>query len=164
MRRKNSPYSSVPMVTIKPKISTYISLSIVVLVLVTGLVLMLRDFAYKGSFALWFYLVACTLITVVLVMLLVKMMAGWRFITAGKDHIVVRLPLKRLTKVYPVTEVLAWEEETVLVNKKEFRQVTIAFQDKNSIAVSNHEHDSYTELVNYLKKKAAKQMIKTKKA
>lgn len=99
-----------------------------------------------------------------MLMLLVKMMAGWRFIFAGKDQIVVRLPLRRLTKTYPVTEVLAWEEETVLANKKEFKQVTIAFLDKNSISVSNHEHEAYTELVNYLKKKAGKQMIKMKKA
>lgn len=152
------------MVVIKPKISTYISLSFVVLVLLTGLVLLLRDFAYKGSFALWFYLIACSLITLVILMLLVKMMAGWRFITAGKDHIIVRLPLRRLTKAYPVSEILAWEEETILANKKEFRQVTVAFLDKNSISVSNHEHEAYTELVNYLRKKAGKQMIKMKKA
>lgn len=92
------------------------------------------------------------------------MMAGWRFITAGKDHIIIRLPLKRMTKVYPVDQVMLWEEELILANKKEFKQVTIAFTDKNSISVSNHEHESYTELVNYLKKKASKQMIKTKKA
>ncbi len=152
------------MVVIKPKISTYISLSLILIVLITGLVLLMRDFAYKGSFGIWFYLIACSLITLVILMLLVKMLAGWRFITAGKDHIIVRLPLKGLTKTYPVSEVLAWEEETVMANKKEFRQVTIAFHDKNSIAVSNHEHESYTELVNYLKKKAGKQMIKTKKA
>jgi hypothetical protein len=152
------------MVVIKPKISTYVSLSLVLLVLITGLVLLLRDFAYKGSFGLWFYLIACSLITLVILMLLVKMMAGWRFITAGKDHIIVRLPLRRLTKAYPVSEILAWEEEIVLANKKEFRQVTVAFLDKNSISVSNHEHEAYTELVNYLKKKANKQMIKMKKA
>ena len=152
------------MVAIKPKISTYISLSLILLVLLVGLVLLLRDFAYEGSFALWFYLVACSLITLVLVMLLVKMMAGWRFITAGKEHIIIKLPLKGLTKVYPVDQVMLWEEEVVLANKKEFKQVTIAFTDKNSISVSNHEHESYTELVNYLKKKAAKQMIKNKKA
>ncbi|GAB3221810.1 hypothetical protein J0A67_12360 [Algoriphagus aestuariicola] len=152
------------MVVIKPKISTYVSLSLILIILITGLVLLMRDFAYKGSFGIWFYLIACSLITLVILMLLVKMLAGWRFITAGKDHIIVRLPLKGLTKTYPVSEVLAWEEETVMANKKEFRQVTIAFLDKNSIAVSNHEHESYTELVNYLKKKASKQMIKTKKA
>ena len=152
------------MVAIKPKISTYISLSLILLVLLVGLVLLLRDFAYVGSFALWFYLVACSLITLVLLMLLVKMMAGWRFITAGKEHIIIKLPLKGLTKVYPVDQVMLWEEEVVLANKKEFKQVTIAFTDKNSISVSNHEHESYTELVNYLKKKAAKQMIKNKKA
>jgi hypothetical protein len=152
------------MVVIKPKIATYISLSLILLVLLIGLILLLRDFAYVGSFALWFYLVACPLITVVILMLLVKMMAGWRFIFAGKDHIIIKLPLKGMTKAYPVNEIMLWEEELILANKKEFKQVTIAFIDKNSIAVSNHEHESYTELVNYLKKKAAKQMIKTKKA
>ncbi len=152
------------MVIIKPKISTYISLSIVVLVLLTGLVLILRDFAYKGSFGLWFYLIASTLITLVLLMLLVKMMAGWRFISAGKEHIVIKLPLRGSTKAYPITDILAWEEEVVTANKREFRQVTIAFQDKQSISISNHEHEAYTEFVNYLKKKAQKQQIKTKKA
>ena len=152
------------MVAIKPKTSTYISLSLILLVLLVGLVLLIRDFAYVGSFALWFYLVACSLITLVLLILLVKMMAGWRFITAGKDHIIIKLPLRGLTKVYPVNEIMLWEEEVILANKKEFKQVTIAFTDKNSISVSNHEHESYTDLVNYLKKKAAKQLIKTKKA
>lgn len=152
------------MVAIKPKISTYISLSLILLVLLFGLVLLLRDFAYAGSFALWFYLVACSLITLVMLILLVKMMAGWRFITAGKDTIIIKLPLKGLTKVYPVNDIMLWEEEVIVANKKEFKQVTIAFTDKNSISVSNHEHDSYTDLVNYLKKKAAKQLIKKKKA
>lgn len=152
------------MVVIKPKISTYISLSFVLLILVTGLVLILRDFAYKGSFGLWFYLIASTLITLVLLMLLVKMMAGWRFISAGKEHIVIKLPLRGSTKAYPVSEILAWEEEVVTANKREFRQVTIAFQDKQSISISNHEHEAYTEFVNYLKKKSQKQQIKTKKA
>lgn len=152
------------MVVIKPKISTYISLSLILLVLLVGLILLLRDFAYKGSFALWFYLLACSLITLVMLILLVKMMAGWRFITAGKDHIIVKLPLKGMSKVYPVNEIMLWEEEVILANKKEFKQVTIAFTDKNSISVSNHEHESYSDLVNYLKKKASKQLIKNKKA
>jgi hypothetical protein len=151
------------MVVIKPKISTYISLGLILIFLLGGLILLLRDFAYKGSFGLWFYLVSCSLITLVLLMLLVKMMAGWRFITAGKDHIIVKLPLKGMTKTYPVNDIMLWEEEIILANKKEFKQVTIAFTDKNSISVSNHEHESYTELINYLKKKAIKQMIKNKK-
>lgn len=99
-----------------------------------------------------------------MLILLVKMMAGWRFITAGKDHIIVKLPLKGMSKAYPINEIMLWEEEVILANKKEFKQVTIAFTDKNSISVSNHEHESYEELVNYLKKKAARQMIKNKKA
>jgi hypothetical protein len=152
------------MVVIKPKISTYISLSFILLVLMTGLILLMVDFSYKGTFPLWFYLVACSLITVVVVLLLVKMMAGWRFITAGKEHIMIKLPLRRTTNIYPVDQILLWEEETVVANKREFKQVTVAFTDKNSITVSNHEHEAYAELVSYLKKKAQKQMIKPKKA
>lgn len=152
------------MLVIKPKVSTYISLSLIALVLIIGLVMILRDFAYKGSFALWFYLVSASLVTLVLVMLLVKMMAGYRFILAGKDQIIVKLPLRGYQKAYPVTEVLAWEEEIILANKREFKQVTIAFADRQSISVSNHEHEAYSELVSYLNKKAAKQRIKSKKA
>ena len=152
------------MIVIKPKIATYIPLTLIVLALFTGLVLLLRDFTYKGSFSLWFYLVACSLITLVVLILLVKMMAGWRFVSAGKDHIVIKLPLHRKMKAYPVGEILAWEEEVIVANKREFRQVTIVFLDKESISFSNHEHEAYTEFVNYLKKKAQKQLIKTKKA
>lgn len=152
------------MLVIKPKVSTYISLSLIALVLLLGLVLILNDFANKGSFALWFYLASASLITLVLVLLLVKMMAGYRFVLAGKDQIIVKLPLRSYQKAYPVTEILAWEEEKIVANKREFRQVTIAFADRQSISVSNHEHEAYSELISYLNKKAAKQRIKDKKA
>jgi hypothetical protein len=152
------------MLIIKPKVSTYILLSLIALVLIIGLVMILRDFSSKGTFALWFYLVSTSLVTLVLVMLLVKMMAGYRFILAGKDQIIIKLPLRGYQKAYPVTDVLAWEEELILANKREFKQVTIAFTDKQSISVSNHEHEAYSELVSYLNKKASKQRIKSKKA
>lgn len=164
MPGKNSQIFNIQMLVIKPKISTYISLSLIELVLIIGLVMILRDFAYKGTFALWFYLVSTSLVTLVLVMLLVKMMAGYRFILAGKDQIIIKLPLRGYQKAYPVTDVLAWEEEIILANKREFKQVTIAFTDKQSISVSNHEHEAYSELVSYLNKKATKQRIKSKKA
>ena len=152
------------MLIIKPKVSTYILLSLIALVLIIGLVMILRDFSSKGTFALWFYLVSTSLVTLVLVMLLVKMMAGYRFMLAGKDQIIIKLPLRGYQKAYPVTDVLAWEEELILANKREFKQVTIAFTDKQSISVSNHEHEAYSELVSYLNKKASKQRIKSKKA
>lgn len=151
------------MLQIKPKTSTYISVSFIVLILFAGLIYILRDFAYTGSFGIWFYLIACTLLTVVILMLLVKMLSGYRFITVGGGKIRIRLPLRGYTKVYPIADILAWEEEVVMANKREFRQVTIAFSDKQSISVSNHEHDSYTGLVEYLNKRAGKKKVKNKK-
>ncbi|MFT4850508.1 MAG: hypothetical protein ACI8YP_000550 [Algoriphagus sp.] len=149
---------------IKPKVSTYISLSMVLLILIAGLIFILRDFAYKGSFGFWFYLIACSLITLVILMLLVKMMAGYRFITAGRDQIIVKLPLRGYTKVYPIAQIIAWDEEIITANKRQFKQLTIAFIDKQSISVSNHEHEAYVDLVDYLSKKAGKQKVKNKKA
>jgi hypothetical protein len=119
------------MIVIKPKISTYFSLSLIVVALLTGLIFILRDFAYKGSFGPWFYLIAASLITLVLLILLVKMMAGFRFITAGRDQIIVKLPLRGFQKAYPVSDILVWEEEVVVANKKEFRQMTVASQINN---------------------------------
>jgi len=152
------------MILLKPKLSTYISLGTVLFILLLGLVLILRDFTYSRSYDLWFYLVASSLLTLVLLMLLVKMMAGWRFISAGKEQVVIKLPLRGSTKAYPITDILAWEEETILANKREFKQVTVVFKDKQSISVSNHEHEAYTEFITYLKKKAPKQELKTKKS
>jgi hypothetical protein len=152
------------MVLIKPKVSTYVSLSLILIILLVGLVLLLRDFAYKGSFGVWFYLIACSIITLVLLMLLVKMMAGFRFITAGRDHLIVKLPLRGYQKAYPLAEILVWEEEKITANKREFKQLTIAFSDQQSISVSNHEHEAYEELFKYLQKKAPRQQLKSKKA
>jgi hypothetical protein len=149
---------------IKPKVSTYISLSMVLLILIAGLIFILRDFAYKGSFGLWFYLIACSIITLVILMLLVKMMAGYRFITAGRDQIIVKLPLRGYTKVYSIAQIIAWDEEVITANKRQFKQLTIAFTDQQSISVSNHEHEAYVDLVDYLSKKASKQKVKNKKA
>jgi len=152
------------MIVLKPKLSTYLSLGLVVLILVLGLGLILRDFTYTRTFGLWFYLLASSLLTLVLVMLLVKMMAGWRFIFASKEHIVIKLPLRGSTKTYRVDQILAWEEETVLANKREFKQVTLVFQDHLSITASNHEHQAYAEFIAYLQKKAGKQAVKKKKS
>lgn len=148
------------MIRCKPKRSTYISLGIVVVILITGLIYFLNDFYTGQSFGLLFYLISCTLITVVLLMLLVKMMAGYRFISAGKGRIDIQLPLKALKKTYQLGQVKVWQEEVIMANKKEFRQVTIVFDDNTSFSLSNHEHTSYKELLKYLQMKLAKKKTK----
>lgn len=89
-------------------------------------------------------------------------MAGFKFISAGKDKIITRLPLRGQTKTYQIDEVLAWEEQKVIANKKEFKQLTVAFADKNSFSMSNHEHQNYEEFVSYLSKKAGKKKVKSR--
>jgi hypothetical protein len=59
---------------------------------------------------------------------------------------------------------MAWDEEVITANKRQFKQLTIAFTDQQSISVSNHEHEAYVDLVDYLSKKAGKQKVKNKKA
>lgn len=148
------------MIECKPKGSTYFSLSIVVIILFSGLVYILADFSRTQTYSLLFYLISASLLTVVLVIILVKMMAGYRFITAGKASLKVKLPLRGLNKTYPLSDVLAWQEEMVLANKKEFKQLTIVFSDKASFSLSNHEHTNYENLYKYLLKKIPRKKIK----
>jgi hypothetical protein len=150
------------MIHCKPKKNTYFSLSLVLLILISGLVYILNDFATKRSFGLIFYLISASLITVVLLMLLVKMMAGYKFISAGKEKITTRLPLRGQRKTYDLNEILAWDEEKISANKKEFKQLTLAFSDKTSFTISNHEHVNYEEFVQYLIKKSGKKRVKNR--
>ncbi|WP_215225991.1 hypothetical protein [Echinicola shivajiensis] len=149
------------MIQCKPKRATYISLTAIVIILISGLSYILNDFSTSRSYGLFFYLISAALLTVVILLILVKMMAGYRFISAGKSEIEVRLPLKGFKKTYNLSQILAWQEEIVITNKKEFRQLTIAFEDKTSISLSNHEHTSYQELYKYLMKKIPKKKVKS---
>lgn len=89
-------------------------------------------------------------------------MAGYKFISAGKEKITTRLPLRGQIKTYELTDILAWDEEKIIANKKEFKQLTVAFSDKTSFTMSNHEHLNYEEFVQYLIKKSGKKRVKNR--
>lgn len=148
------------MIHCRPKKNTYFSLSLVLIILVSGLIYILNDFASTKSFSLVFYLISASIITVVILMLLVKMMAGFKFISAGKEKITTRLPLRGQNKTYDLSEILAWDEEKIIANKKEFKQLTVAFTDKTSFTISNHEHVNYEEFVQYLTRKSGKKRVR----
>ncbi|WP_339903171.1 hypothetical protein [uncultured Cyclobacterium sp.] len=137
------------------------SLGFVVLLLFIGLSYLSYDFNQSREFPFLFYLIGSTLITIVLLLILVKMMAGYKFLAAGKDKIEIWLPLKGQRKKYSVTDLLAWQEEEVVANKKVFKQLILVFTDKYSFSISNHEHLGYDDLKRYLGKKASKKKVKS---
>lgn len=136
------------------------SLGFVVLLLFIGLSYLLYDFNTSREFPFLFYLIGCSIITIVLLLILVKMMAGFKFIAAGKGKIEIWLPLKGQRRKYDLMDLLAWQEEEVIANKKVFKQLILVFSDKYSISISNHEHLGYVDLRRYLGKKASKKKIK----
>lgn len=148
------------MVTCKPKRNTYLSLSLIVMALFAGLIFLLNDFYRYRDFPLLFYLAGTTILTVVLLLLLVKMMAGYKFLAAGKGQISLWMPLKGWRKTYPLEEILAWQEEEVKANQRVFKQLILVFSDKYSFSISNHEHHGYDDLKRYLARKVAKKRIK----
>jgi hypothetical protein len=148
------------MIQSKPKKSTYLSLGLILLILMAGLAYLLADFTRGGSYSLLFYLICCSLLTVVILLIAVKMMAGYKFISVGNDRIAIRVPLRGFRKTYALSDVLGWQEETVMANKRAFKQLSLVFNDKTSFSISNHEHLSYAELVNYLAKKIPKKRLK----
>lgn len=147
------------MIVCKPKTNTYLALGLILVILLSGLIYILNHFATVRSFGLFFYLFATVLLTLVILLLLVKMMASYKFISAGKSQIITRLPLRGLTKHYDLDQVMVWEEEKIITNKREFRQLTMVFDDKSSFTLSNHEHVNYDPFVNYLQKKLLKKRV-----
>ena len=94
-------------------------------------------------------------------LILIKMMAGYKFLAAGKEKIEIWLPLKGQRRKYTLKDLLAWQEEEVVANKKVFKQLILVFSDKYSFAISNHEHLGYDDLKRYLMKKSGKQRVKS---
>jgi hypothetical protein len=151
------------MIHCKPKTSTYFALGLIVFVLVGGLIYTLNHFATQRTFGLLFYLFSSVLLTLVILLLLVKMMAAYKFISAGKGMIITQLPLRNQTKKYLMNQVLVWDEEVIITNKREFKQLTIVFDDNSSFSISNHEHINYEDLVKYIQKSIPKKKAPAKK-
>ncbi|MCH6234842.1 hypothetical protein [Cognataquiflexum rubidum] len=151
------------MIHCRPKASTYFVLGLIVLAQVFGLIYTLNHFATKRTYPTFIYLSLTVFLTLVILLILVKMMAGFKIISFGKDQIITTLPLRRKSTTYNLPQVLAWEEESVITNKREFKQLTLVFEDKNSFTISNHEHLNYNEFSVYLHKKLLKKKIKERK-
>lgn len=151
------------MIVCKPKKGTYLALTSILLILMGGLIYTLHHFTAYRTFGLFYYLFSTVLITLVIIMLLVKMMAGYKFISAGQESLIIKLPLRNKTLTYPLQEVLAWEEEKVTANKREFSQITIVFSNKTAFTLSNHEHTNYAEFLKYMVKKLSKKKVVPKK-
>jgi len=151
------------MIHSKPKPSTFFALGLIVLVQFFGLVYILNHFATERTFGVFIYLMATVILTLIIVLLTVKMMAAYKFITIGNDQIITKLPLRGKTNKYALSEVLVWDEETVITNKREFKQLTIVFEDRSSFTISNHEHINYEEFIKYLNKRLPKKKIPVRK-
>jgi hypothetical protein len=132
---------------------------LVLLILVSGLIYILNHFATQRTFGLAFYLIASVILTLVILLLLIKMMAAFKFISAGKEKIITSLPLRGKTISYDLNQVMVWDEEKMISNKREFKQLTIAFDDNTSFTISNHEHVNYDDFVQYLQKKVPKKKV-----
>jgi len=147
------------MIHCSPKTKTYLALGLIVVILISGLIYILNHFATQGSFGIAFYLVASVLLTLVILLLLVKMMAAYKFISIGKEKITINLPLRRKKISYRLDQVMLWDEEKVITNKREFKQLTLVFENKDSFTMSNHEHVNYDEFASYLGKKIPKKNV-----
>jgi len=151
------------MIHCRPKPGTYFALGLIVLAQIFGLVYILNHFATKRTYPTFIYLALTVFLTLLIVLLLVKMMAGFKIISFGKDQIITKLPLRGKTTTYNLPQVLVWEEESIISNKREFKQLTLVFEDKSSFTISNHEHLNYEKFSNYLHKKLPKKKIAARK-
>lgn len=151
------------MIECKPKNSTYLALGLIVVILIGGLIYTLNHFATQRTLGIVVYLFVTVLLTLVILLLLVKMMAAFKFISFGKGLIITRFPIRGITKKYNLNQVLVWEEELIVTNKREFKQLTVVFDDKTSFSISNHEHINYGEFSTFLQKRLPSKKVKPQK-
>lgn len=147
------------MIQSKPKRSTLISISIFLLIDVALIAATLNSINNSKVIYWYHYLFLAVLISIGLIVLL-KVLWGYRITTIGKGRIEVRYPVKFSRLIYPIKDIREWKEETIKTPSGKYQQVEIYFLDKKKITLGRQEHTEYDSVLKYLIKKVGKKKVK----
>ncbi len=142
------------MIVAKPKINTVFSIS-VFLILAFGLfafgLLQLRD---PHSSSLWMILVYSS--GPIGLVVLIRVLFGWKVIRIGKDKFEVHFPFKFSRKKLDGKEMVGWKKNTIKTFGGVYEEIVCKFKSGDSITLSRQEHTDFDKALKYMTKKYKK--------
>lgn len=146
------------MIISKAKTSTLSSLSIFLL-LNFGLAALLFYHLSKGQSAAWVFWslgVLFIILLVIGVLVGIKLLLTLKTIKIEKNQFELSAFWMPKSIRFSIKEIQHWKEEKIPTRGSTFKQLTISYQDKFQLKISNQEASRYDDIVKYLKKKGVK--------
>ncbi len=146
------------MVVSKPKLNTLFSISMFVVLAMTGGIwglLKVVNPPYE-----WYHRIMAILLLPISFAMVVKTVLNWKTFEIGKEKLVVKTLLFSKKRKYSLNEMDHWEETEVKTLNGLFKELTMVLEKKKKVKLNNQEYSEYKRVFNYLSKKYPKKRKK----
>jgi len=148
------------MIISKPKKTTLFSLGIF-LIMVFAVILYNYKSYYESAFTSYLNLGIIIVLFPIGVGISIKILVGYKIITAGKNKISIRFPLRFIGYEINLKDIVSWKEKRIKTFNSSFHELEIRSSTGKSIRLSKQEHTDYEKILNYLSKKCRNKRVET---
>lgn len=108
----------------------------------------------------WYHYIFLAILVPIGLIVLIKVLLGYKVTTIGKGHIEVTYPVRFKKENHMIKDITQWKEETIKTASGVYNQLEVNFNDNKKLTLSKQEHNAYDRILSYLSKKVAKKRIK----
>ena len=150
------------MIVSKPKINTFFALGVFLLLVYGIIAYMLYDISTSDVVSVWLYILLM-LVAGIALTVSIKFVRSYQIIILEKNRADLHLLFGLIRRRLYFKDLEDWQEEQVKTSNGIFKQLTVNFINKDSIRLSNQEHNNYEKVIDFLRKQFGKKEIKSRR-
>lgn len=150
------------MIVAKPKFNTFFALGVFLLLVYGVITYMIYDISSSEIVSVWLYILLM-LVAGIAVTVTIKFVSSYKVISLEKNRLDISMLFGLIRKRLYFKDLESWREERVKTSNGIFKQLSANFINKNSISLSNQEHDNYDKVVGFFRKHYGKKEIRQRK-
>ncbi len=150
------------MIVSKPKINTFFALGVFLLLVYGIIAYMLYDISTSDVVPVWLYILLM-LVAGIALTVSIKFVRSYQIIILEKNRADLHLLFGLIRRRLYFKDLEDWQEEQVKTSNGIFKQLTVNFINKDSIRLSNQEHNNYEKVIDFLRKQFGKKEIKSRR-
>ena len=145
------------MIVARPKTNTLFSISIFVAAAFALFVYGMTELRKPEASYMWFILVYST--GPIGLVVLIKVLLGWKIVRIGKDKLEINFPFKFSRKKLDGKEIMGWKKNTIKTFGGVYEEIICEFNSGDSFTLSRQEHTEFDKTLKYMSKKYKKQKV-----
>jgi hypothetical protein len=146
------------MIVSKPKVSTLFSLSMFLLITYAALFYTALALINADNKPWYLYLLVAILAPVALIVT-AKVVLSFKIIRIGQGLIKVSYSLSFRKKEYQQQDLQSWQETVINTKSGVYKELRLNFPGKAKVTLSNHENESYEEILKHMNKRYPRQKV-----